>query len=262
MVNQSPTRFIEDDFLYPESDGQPVGENTIHFRLIVMIQETLNALFREANDVFVAADLFWYPVQLSAEEIANQEEPSRQAPDVMVVFGVEKKDRQSYRQWQENDIAPQVVFEIVSPGNSKEEMDKKFAFYQTHGVEEYYAYNPKRNRLQGWLRNGDRLVEITPMEGWKSPRLGVGFTTVSGELRLISPDGEVLGTYLDVVQERDRQKLEKERERLDKELERQRANSAEQERDRQQQRAIEAEAEVARLRDRLLELGIEPDELT
>ena len=241
-----------------------------------MIQETLNALFREVNDVFVAADLFWYPVQLSAEEIANQEDPSRQAPDVMVVFGVEKKDRPSYRQWQENNIAPQVVFEIVSPGNSKEEMDKKFAFYQTHGVEEYYAYNPKRNRLQGWLRNGNNLVEITPIEGWKSPRLGVGLTTASGELRLISPDGEVLGTYLDVVQERDRQRLEtererlekererldKERERLDKELERQRANSAEQERDRQQQRAIEAEAEVARLRDRLLELGIEPDELT
>ncbi|MBP0029550.1 Uma2 family endonuclease [Roseofilum sp. Guam] len=282
MVHKKATPFIEEDSLYPESDGQPVGENTIQFRLIMMLQGGLDALFKDIPNVFVAGDLFWYPVQLSSEEIENQEEPSRQAPDVMVVFGVEKKDRPSYMQWEENNIAPQVVFEIVSPSNSKEAMTKKFEFYQTHAVEEYYTYNPKGNRLEGWLRRGEVLEKIMPMEGWKSPRLGVSFTTVSGELRLLTANGERLGTYLDVVKERDlqrleteRQRLETERERLDKELERQRANDAELERDLQQQRANDAELErdlqqqrandaeevIEHLRERLQQLGIDPDEL-
>ncbi|MDJ1181876.1 Uma2 family endonuclease [Roseofilum casamattae] len=280
MVYKLPTLFIDDDSLYPESDGQPVGENTTQFRLIMMIQGGLDALFKDVEDVFVAGDLFWYPVQLTEEEISKQKKPSRQAPDVMVAFGVRKKDRPSYKQWEEEDIAPQVVFEIISPSNSKEEMQKKFEFYQTHGVEEYYAYNPKGNRLEGWLRSGERLETISEMEGWTSPRLGVSFTTVSGELRLVAPNDEQLATYVDLVQERDRQRLEKERERLDKELEsqranseRRRANSAESERDRQQQRANAAELErdrerlekeraqdtVQKLRDRLRQLGVDPD---
>ncbi|MCH4905831.1 hypothetical protein GSN00_16020 [Cylindrospermopsis raciborskii CHAB3438] len=31
----------------------------------------------------------------------------------------------SYRQWEENNIPPQVVFEILSPGNNNTEMDGK-----------------------------------------------------------------------------------------------------------------------------------------
>ncbi|MDJ1183310.1 Uma2 family endonuclease [Roseofilum casamattae] len=266
MVYKPPTLFIDDDSLYPESDGQPVGENTTQFRLIMMIQGGLDALFKDVEDVFVAGDLFWYPVQLTEEEISQQKKPSRQAPDIMVVFGVRKKDRPSYKQWEEDDIAPQVVFEIISPSNSKEEMNKKFEFYQTHGVEEYYAYNPKGNRLEGWLRSGDKLEKIAEMEGWTSPRLGVSFTTVSGELRLFARDGERLETYVDLAQDRDRQRLEKERERLDKELERQRANSerrranvAESERDRERQEKEQAQDTVEKLRDRLRQLGVDPD---
>jgi Uma2 family endonuclease len=46
------------------------------------------------------------------------------APDVMVVFGRPKGERRSYRQWQEGNIAPQVVFEILSSGNTLKEMAK------------------------------------------------------------------------------------------------------------------------------------------
>ncbi len=42
------------------------------------------------------------------------------APDVMVVFGRPKGRRGSYKQWQEDNIAPQVVFAILSPSNSLE----------------------------------------------------------------------------------------------------------------------------------------------
>jgi Uma2 family endonuclease len=114
---------------HPDSDGQPMADNTIPFRWIVVIKENLELLFSDRADVFVAGDLFWYPDQKSLV---------RQAPDVMVVFGKPKGDRGSYKQWQEDNIAPQVVFEILSPGNRPAEMAKKLLFYQRYGVEEYY----------------------------------------------------------------------------------------------------------------------------
>ena len=65
--------------------------------------------------MFVAGDLLWYPVE---------GKPSiRTAPDVMVVFGRPKGDRGSYKQWEEDGIAPQVVFEVLSPGNRAGEME-------------------------------------------------------------------------------------------------------------------------------------------
>lgn len=54
---------IEREIVYPESDGQPMADNTLQFRWIVTIQGGLDALFRDAPDVFVAGDLLWYPVQ-------------------------------------------------------------------------------------------------------------------------------------------------------------------------------------------------------
>ncbi|MFP4414576.1 MAG: Uma2 family endonuclease, partial [Coleofasciculus sp.] len=86
--------------IYPESDGQPLADNTIQFRLIVTIQGGIDALFLENPNVFVAGDLFWYPVE--------GEPWIRQAPDVMVVIGRPKGDRRSYKQWEEDNIPPQV----------------------------------------------------------------------------------------------------------------------------------------------------------
>ncbi len=94
---------------YPDSDGQPMADNTKQFRWIVVIKENLELLFADNPHVFVAGDLLWYPVE------GNN--TIRQAPDAMVVVGRPKGDRGSYRQWEEEGIAPQVVFEILSPGN-------------------------------------------------------------------------------------------------------------------------------------------------
>jgi Uma2 family endonuclease len=240
--------------LYPDSDGKPMADNTIQFRLITTLVGGLSALFKEREDVFVAGDLLWYPREAGRLTIQEESLNFRQAPDVMVVFGVEKKDRGSYKQWEEGNIAPQVVFEILSPSNSKGEMKDKFEFYDYYGVEEYYVYNPKLNQLQGWLRSGGILTEITQMEGWRSPLLQVSFSTSSQDLQLFTPSGEAFGTYEDVVQERDRQRQEKE-------LERDRANSAELERDRATERAESAESDLQQLREKLRQLNIDPDSL-
>ena len=197
--------------VYPESDGQPMAENTRQFRYIVMIEGGLETLYRQDPNVFVAGDLFWYPVE------GNN--AVRQAPDALVVFGRPKGDRGSYRQWEEDHVAPQVVFEVLSPGNRFGEMYRKFQFYEQYGVEEYYVYDPDRGTLEGWLRGEGKLQEITAMQGWISPRLHVRFELTDGEFRLYGSDGKRFATYTELAEQRDReqQRAEQEKQRTEQE---------------------------------------------
>jgi Uma2 family endonuclease len=183
---------------YPHSDGQPMADNPTQFRWIVTIQGGLDALFRDDPQIFVAGDLFWYPVEGHPE--------LRMAPDVLVALGRPKGDRSSYLQWEEDGIAPQVVFEIRSPGNTIALMLRKFRFYERYGVEEYYLYDPDSGELSGWQRQGDTLEEVAQMSGWVSPRLGIRFVLDSGVLQLYTPDGERFATYVELLEQRERER--------------------------------------------------------
>ena len=222
---------VQPKIVYPESDGQPMAENTKQFRWIVTIKEGIEALFKNVPDVFVAGDLFWYPLEGQPR--------IRLAPDAMVVFGRPKGDRGSYLQWQEGGIAPQVVFEVLSPGNRLSEMIKKFQFYDRYGVEEYYIYDPDQFELNGWQRSADgELMEIEVMNGWVSPRLGVRFELGRGELELYYPDGSKFATYLELVEQRDQ---------------------AQQQAQQAQQQAQQAQNRAERLAAQLRALGVEPE---
>jgi Uma2 family endonuclease len=180
-----------------------MADNTKQFRWIVTIQGGLDALFRADPQAFVAGDLLWYPVE-GHPEICM-------APDVLVVFGRPKGDRGSYLQWEEGGIAPQVVFEIRSPGNNIAMMTRKFRFYEHYGVEEYYLHDPDTGELSGWQRQGRTLEEIEPMAGWISPRLGIRFELASGTLQLYQPDGERFATYVELIEQREQEHQRAER---------------------------------------------------
>lgn len=224
--------------VYPDTDGQPMAENTRQFEWIVTIKEGLERAFRDDPNVFVAGDLFWYPVE--------GDNKTRMAPDVMVVVGRPKGHRGSYMQWLEQGVAPQVVFEILSPGNRQPEMTRKALFYEHFGVNEYYQYDPDENELSGWLREGARLVDIPKMNGWASPTLNVRFELDADKLRLIGPDGRPFATYAELARERDA--MERERDAMERER-----DAMERERDAERQRA-------ERLAERLRALGIEPEQ--
>jgi Uma2 family endonuclease len=186
-----------------------MAENTLQFQWIVTIKEGLDWIFRDRLDVFVAGDLLWYPFE--------GEPKIRMAPDALVAFGRPKGYRGSYMQWVEAGIAPQVVFEVLSPGNRYRQMIEKFEFYRVYGVEEYYLYDPDTFQLDGWKRDGGRLVPIAEMNGWVSPRLQVRFDTSQGELRLLGPDGRRFLTFSELA--REREQLAQEREQLVQERE-------------------------------------------
>ena len=220
------------NIIYPDSDGQPMADNTKQFELIVLIKKNLDLLFANDANVFVAGDLLWYPTE------GNNK--LRVAPDVMVAFGRPKGDRGSYQQWKEDNIAPQVVFEIISPGNTPKEMTNKYRFYQSYGVEEYYLYDPDSNKLVVWLRSGDELKAIEQVAGWVSPRLGIRFELSESELKIYRPDGQLFLSYLEVEQQR--QQAQKQAELA-------------------QKRAELAETQLQALRTLLQERGINPENL-
>ncbi len=217
--------------LYPDSDGEPMSDNTLQFQWIVTIQGGLADLFRDQPDVFVAGDLLWYPVEGHPE--------IRQAPDAMVVFGRPQGHRGSYMQWIENNITPQVVFEVLSPGNRFGQLRRKFAFYEQYGVEEYYIYDPDRILLEGFRRSERGLEEIPQMNDWNSPRLGIRFDMSSGELQIFRPDGRRFLTYAELAIQRDEERLAREQAQQRADQERQRA---EQERQRAERLAAQLRA--------------------
>ena len=212
-----PPRTPPTEVVYPDSDGKPMADNTRQFRYIVTIQGGIAALFADLPDVFVAGDLLWYPVE--------GDNKIRAAPDTMVVFGRPPGDRGSYLQWREDGLAPQVVFEVLSPGNTVAEMTRKFLFYEQYGVEEYYLYDPDRGSLDGWIRRDGRLEDVPDMQGWVSPRLGIRFGMDGMDLVLYRPDGRRFETFVELEQraEQATQRAEAERQRAERLAERLRA---------------------------------------
>ena len=179
--------------IYPDSDGQPMADNTKQFRWIVLLKENLECLFAHVPQVFVAGDLLWYPVEGHPE--------IRVAPDVLVAFGRPKGDRGSYRQWEEDNIAPQVVFEVLSPGNRLTDMAKKLQFYDRYGVEEYYVYDPDQNELTGFQRLEGELTVLEDTTNWVSPRLGIRFVLTQDDLEVYYPDGQQFLTTVELTQQ-------------------------------------------------------------
>ena len=48
---------------YPESDGQPMADNTLQWFWMVLIKEGLERLYADDPQVFVAGNFLWYPVE-------------------------------------------------------------------------------------------------------------------------------------------------------------------------------------------------------
>jgi len=273
--------------IYPSSDGKRMADNTLQWEWIALIKLGMDAVFKDRPDVFVAGDLLWYPVKGRID--------IRVAPDVLIAIGAPKESRGSYIQFAENNLPPQVVVEILSPSNTTKEMEKKLAFYQTYGVEEYYIYDPIRFIFSVYARRNDTLVlqEISEEE-WLSPILGVRWSMKNGMLELFRPDGQPFLSYLELIEEQNTalEELVQQKEELKKkvqmleeqermilaqahrieqekkqvkqekqraEQERQRADQEQQRAEQEKQRAEQEKAQKEKLIQKLKELGIDPD---
>ena len=200
-LEEIPAYFFDEqgNFVYPETytpeeianfpeDFMP--QTDLHLRWISTIKGNLDSIFRKKTDVYVAGDIYWY---------MDEMQPTlRASPDVMVAFGRPRQERSTYKQWEEEDIAPQVVFEILSKSNTKKEMKDKLALYEKYGVQEYYLYNPVNNQFYAWLRDeiSDRLCIELVMPDLVSPLLGIRLEIQSDALHIYRPEGIEFVTFV------------------------------------------------------------------
>jgi hypothetical protein len=207
---------------------------------------------------FVAGDLLWYPVEV-------EEPPApRQAPDAMVALGRPPGYRGSYKQWEEDNIAPQVVFEILSPSNTRREMAEKQKFYEDYGVLEAYYYDPKRKDFWGFVReqSDDIFTLITALYlPWTSPLLQIRFELFEDGLAVFYPNGEPFAEPGAILLERDAARLAQEQAQAERDRALLREEQAQAERDRARLREEQAQAKLNQALAKLQELGIDPDTL-
>ena len=133
---------------YPSSDGKPMAENDAQRDAIMYGIAALTRHFKDRRDVYVSGDLLVY------YEEGNPRVSI--APDVFVVFGVEKRRRLNYKLWEERQ-APAFVLEVASPSTWREDIGPKRLVYARLGVREYWQYDPLGGHLPARLQ-GERLT--------------------------------------------------------------------------------------------------------
>lgn len=241
---------------YPTSDGKPMGENDVHRSQMAELIMTLEHYFKDAPDVYVTGNLLWFYQQGNKRR--------HYSPDVMVAFGVPKGPRQNYLQWQEKCV-PQVVIELASTSTRREDLGRKFHFYEAEGVEEYYMFDAREDFVAPRFR-ANRLLngKYIPVIGdvIPSPRLGLDLFVQGGKLRFREPHtGQVLLTPVERAERADAEaeRANAEASRADAEAQRaymeaKRADAEAARAAAAQERIAALERESAELRRRLAEL--------
>ncbi len=135
---------------YPDEDGKPMAEGDIQCSYLTYARNALRIYFQNHLDVYVAGNLFIYYEKGYPESVV--------APDVFVVFGVENRDRRSYKTWEENNQTPDFVLEITSKSTRSKDQGAKKGIYAFLGVREYFQYDPTGDYLNPQLQ-GLHLVD-------------------------------------------------------------------------------------------------------
>ena len=144
---------------YPCSDGVAMSETDFQARAVIDARHFLKTHFRDRPDVYVSGNIFVY------YERGN---PRRSvSPDILVSFGVERRDRRTYRTWEEGK-APDFVLEVVSTRTARKDLNAKRELYAGLGVREYFLFDPAgelmQPALQGYRLDWGRYEPLAALE--------------------------------------------------------------------------------------------------
>jgi Uma2 family endonuclease len=148
MVTSFP--FLASVIDYPDSDGLPMAESDAARDYLIYGVEALGIYFQDDSQVYVSGNIFVYYEEGNPKSVVS--------PDVLVVMGVEKKQRRSYKTWEEGDKFPDFVLEITSKSTVHEDQGAKKGLYAHLGAKEYFQYDPTSDYLKPALQ-GFRLIE-------------------------------------------------------------------------------------------------------
>ena len=228
---------------YPSSDGKPMSENDVQgYAIHYFVDAVRLRWYVDQPNVYVASDLLIYAKEGDQAAVA--------APDLFVVIGTRDLPRYSYRLWEEPK-PPDFALEVASPSSWKRDLNEKRDIYESMGVKEYVACDPRAEfyepPLRGFRLEGGAYVPVMPERrggAWTlhSEVLGLTFRQFDQEVRLMDPaTGQDFPTYdeLDLSQRDSAARVEAEAARRRAAEERQRTAEA---------RVAELEARLARHR--------------
>ena len=136
------------------SPAPSIKHQRVAFRLSLQVG---NVLSENPCEVFFAPfDVRLYNRKKSVK--ANKDVFSVVQPDLCVVCDPAKlEDNQSC------NGAPDLAVEILSPGNTKREMEQKFDLYEEAGVREYWLVHPQDENVLIYVLNEDeRYIGLKP----------------------------------------------------------------------------------------------------
>ena len=172
----------ESEIVYPESDGTPMGETELHRDAIIDALQRLKEHFKDYPDVCVSGHMMMYFEEGNPRKSIS--------PDVFVTFGVERKQRRTYRIWEEG-WPPQFVLEFSSERTYRNDLRDKKALYAEIGIAEYFLCDVEGRYLQkplmGFRLAGSDYDAIPPYADGSVPSVSLGL-----ELRIRE---EGLGFY-------------------------------------------------------------------
>jgi Uma2 family endonuclease len=61
--------------------------------------------------------------------------------------------------------APDIIIEVLSPGNEKHDLEKKKAVYEKSGVKEYFVVNPSNGETVTYYHNGKKFIKQSKQKG-------------------------------------------------------------------------------------------------
>lgn len=182
MLKYNPLEYLPSSDELPDSDDTPVDDE-LHISIPSLLLDILVGIWGTRKDWFFGINMGMYYA-------ANQ--PGI-VPDGFLSLGVErfvgKNGRSGYLFWEENEIPPILVLEIVSK-NYNSEYERKKLDYAKLGVLYYIVYAPIRPRRGHNRLELHRLVdgEYILQTGYKLwiPEIGLGIGRENGTYRQIT----------------------------------------------------------------------------
>ncbi|MBD1939540.1 Uma2 family endonuclease [Microcoleus sp. FACHB-68] len=232
MVESTPSEIP----VFPAGDllsEEPQLETYRHLKQLILLLTCLERLWGSRQDFFAGGNMsiYYSTRQRKSEDVRG--------PDFFVVLNTERKERKSWVVWEEDGKYPNLILEILSDSTAQTDRGLKKQLYQDiFRTPEYFWFDPYKLEFKGFKLIYRRYEEIEPNERewlW-SEELQLYLGILEEQLRFFTPERELVPTPEEAeVQERQRAEAER-------------------------QRAENAEAKAERLRQKLLEMGVNPEE--
>ena len=141
--------------------GNPWAETDYHIEEIIRMRQMPKGQFVVRPDVYVSGNILMYYVKGDVHQSVS--------PDILVSFGIGKKQRRTYKVWEEGK-PPDFVLEFSSKGTYQTDLADKMHIYASIGITEYFLYDAERHYLPSTLMAfrlvDGKYVEIPRKSRW------------------------------------------------------------------------------------------------